>query len=431
MRFPAHRRWLGLAIAALMVVAFGLVQTPSRALAWPTPAITDAQAALHEQTTRLVLGLTHPVPFQIHTLANPPRVIIDLMSVEWQPSPTALPTRVGVLNNLRRESSKPGMFRMVLNCNAPTQVTSAFLMQPPGHQNYQLVVDLVANRPPVVPRALVANASVLAARPSSVGKPLDPVKPAVAPVIPGETVLAPPLRKPRAELSPNVVVLDPGHGGEDPGAISVSGLREKDITLATARAVRDQLQRLGNYKIVLTRDRDVFVRLRDRVAMARAAGGDLFVSIHADATGNHATRGLSVYTLSEQASDTEAAALADRENKADVISGVDFSNKTPEVANILIDLSQRESMNRSARLASLLVNRLQDQTQLLPNTHRFAGFAVLKAPDVPSVLIELGYLSNAKEEQMLQNKSYQNKLARAVSEAIRNYFGRIEEASAP
>ena len=143
-----------------------------------------------------------------------------------------------------------------------------------------------------------------------------------------------------------MIAIDPGHGGQDPGAISPAGFYEKQITLATARALRDELQATGRYKVMLTRNRDVFIRLRDRIAIARAAGADLFLSLHADTMANQATRGLSVYTLSERASDAEAAALAERENKVDLIAKVDFSGASPEVTNILIDLVQRETMNR-------------------------------------------------------------------------------------
>ncbi len=201
-----------------------------------------------------------------------------------------------------------------------------------------------------------------------------------------------------------VVAIDAGHGGQDPGAISLSGVYEKQITLATARALRDELKALGRYRVLLTRDRDVFIRLRDRIAIARAAGADLFLSLHADKVENPAVRGLSVYTLSERASDAEAAALADAENKVDLLGGVKLKGQSPEVTDILIDLVQRDTMNQSAQMASLLVRELREETLLLPRTHRFAGFAVLKSPDVPSALIELGYLSNPTDERLLRER---------------------------
>jgi N-acetylmuramoyl-L-alanine amidase len=198
--------------------------------------------------------------------------------------------------------------------------------------------------------------------------------------------------------------------------------------LSAAREFKAMLQKTGRYRVILTRNRDIFIRLRDRITIARDAEADLFISIHADAIKNRKVRGLSVYTLSETASDKEAAGLAEKENKSDLIAGIDLSDKTPEVANILIDLTQRESMNQSARFATGLVKELARKTKLLRNTHRFAGFVVLKAPDVPSVLIELGFLSNRRDEQALIRKSYRAKLGKAIVEAINNYFTRIEEA---
>jgi N-acetylmuramoyl-L-alanine amidase len=225
------------------------------------------------------------------------------------------------------------------------------------------------------------------------------------------------------------VVIDPGHGGVDPGAISLTGAYEKNIVLALAREVRAQLEKGNKVKCVLTRDRDIFIPLRDRVAFARSANADLFLSLHADTVADENIRGLSVYTLSQTASDSEAQALADKENKADIVAGLDLSKESPEVTNILIDLVQRESMNLSAVFAHDVIQEVQRETrQLLQNTHRFAGFAVLKAPDVPSVLVETGYLSNEKDEQMLRRPEYRAKLANALARAIERYFAQLQKS---
>ena len=225
-----------------------------------------------------------------------------------------------------------------------------------------------------------------------------------------------------------IIVVDPGHGGPDPGTIGVNGTYEKHITLAMAKEIKNQLEQTGRYKVVLTRDRDIFLRLRDRVAHAREAEADLFLSIHADSIADGSARGPSVYTLSEKASDREAAELAEKENKADVIAGLDLSHETPEVGSILIDLAQRETMNRSAHFAAGLVGEIRKEASVLRNTHRFAGFAVLKAPDVPSVLVELGFLSNPAEEKALASRAYRVKLAQAVARATDRFFTRVEEA---
>ena len=224
------------------------------------------------------------------------------------------------------------------------------------------------------------------------------------------------------------VVLDPGHGGVDPGTIGVSGVYEKDVAFDAARELAVQLERTGRYRLAMTRASDEFVALRDRVARARAAGADLFISLHADALPNHAMRGASVFTLSEQASDKEAAALAARENKADLIAGIDLSRHAPEVSNILLDLARRQTNNLSIGLARRLVSDLGQSVVLLENSHRSAGFAVLKAPDVPSVLIEMGCLSNREEDQLLRSAAYQRKLAGSIVRSVHAYFDTILKA---
>jgi N-acetylmuramoyl-L-alanine amidase len=228
-----------------------------------------------------------------------------------------------------------------------------------------------------------------------------------------------------------VVVIDPGHGGIDPGAVGRHKVYEKVITLAMAEQLRKELTRRGRYRVVLTRDKDTFVRLRDRVAIARAAGADLFLSLHADSIANSKVRGASVYTLSETASDKEAADLAAQENKADLIAGMDLTGESTEVTNILIDLAQRETMNHSAAFARILVDDMADLTKFVRKSHRFAGFAVLKAPDVPSVLIEMGYLSNSADEARLLKASYRANLAKAIAEAIDAYFERRGRQDGP
>ncbi len=218
------------------------------------------------------------------------------------------------------------------------------------------------------------------------------------------------------------IVIDPGHGGVDPGATGVSGAYEKHLTLAMARELKTALERNGRYRVHLTRDRDVFIRLRERIAFARNKGADLFISLHADAVQNPQIRGLSVYTLSRNASDSEAQALAEKENKADLIAGIDLSHESADVANILIDLAQRETLNRSAGFATELVDEVGQELDLLGNTHRFAGFAVLKAPDVPAVLVEMGYLSNEAEENLLRQPQYRARLAKSITKAVERFF---------
>ena len=219
-----------------------------------------------------------------------------------------------------------------------------------------------------------------------------------------------------------LVYIDPGHGGPDPGTIGHNGTYEKNVTLAVAKELERQLLATGRYRVKLTRESDIYVPLRERFWMARADHADIFISLHADSSFVGDPRGLSVYTLSETSSDAEAEALAAKENKSDLIAGVDLSKQSTAVTSILIDLAQRETKNLSAHFAELLVNELGKVTTLLPNTHRFAGFAVLKAPDIASVLIEMGYLSNVQDEALLLSASHRAKLAGALLRAIDGYF---------
>lgn len=218
-----------------------------------------------------------------------------------------------------------------------------------------------------------------------------------------------------------LIVIDPGHGGVDPGAVG-ENLTEKELTLSVAKALKKELEATGQFRVTLTRSKDIYIPLRERFGLAREKNADLFISLHADSHNDPLTRGASVYTLSEKASDAEAAALAAKENKSDIIAGVDLSQQNSVVTDILIDLAQRDTKNMSTRFASLLVKELKRETMLLGNTHRYAGFAVLKAPDVPSVLVEMGYISSSKDEALLSSAKHQKRLARAIRDAIVNYF---------
>ena len=407
-----------LALAAALCIGSGL-----RPAAAGQTVVTDLRVGENAKTTRFVLDLSDRVEFRVFTLADPYRVVIDLPAVGWRLPVRPLPEGRGLLAKLRYGLFKPGTSRVVLDMNGPAAVDKAFLLVPAGTHAYRLVLDLV----PTSRAAFLKRAG----RPDARAASLTPVpaRPRPGYGTSKTAVSRLPLRKPRRGGSKPVIVIDPGHGGVDPGTTSVGGIYEKHVTLSVAREMKAQLERTGRFRVVLTRGRDIFLRLRDRVAKGRDAGARLFISIHADAIKNRTVRGLSVYTLSERASDTEAEALAEKENKADLIAGIDLTNETPEVTNILIDLAQRESMNESVRFASLLIKELRRKTRVLRRSHRFAGFAVLKAPDVPSVLLEVGFLSNREDEKALRSKKYRAKLAAAVVRAVDGYFARVEEAT--
>lgn len=438
-------------------------------------AVTAVRIGDHGTKTRFVIELTRKVSFKAYTIANPYRAIIDLPEVAWALN-KARASKGGVITGYRYGLFRAGNSRVVIDLKGPAKVRSSFAIPPRQGRGFRIVVDLApvsaatfaaAKRPPqtaskpasrtaprkaappktasarTVPRGAStvspkapppkATQTVRPAPPPANSRP--PVRtasrPAPPPVRRTPTVSRPPAPVPKPRPNLWTVAIDPGHGGVDPGARGRAGTREKHLVLAYARELRRQLLATGRYKVVLTRDRDVFVRLRQRIAIAREAGADLFVSLHADSHRNRAIRGTSVYTLSERASDKEAEALATKENKADLIAGVDLDNRNSDVINILIDLAQRETMNESARFARLLIPELGKTSPLLRNTHRFAGFAVLKAPDVPSVLVELGYLSNPEQERILLRKSHRRGVARAVVRAVNAYFARQEAYNRP
>ena len=255
-------------------------------------------------------------------------------------------------------------------------------------------------------------------------KPTSIIKAAMAAVsAPRITAAAP---------SKPVIVIDAGHGGVDPGAESVAGYHEKEITLATARLLRRTLEQSGRYKVVLTRDSDVYLKLHERVRRARAAQGNLFISLHADSVpgGSSTVHGASIYTLSETSTDAESERLAQRENRADAIGGVDLGDQSDDVAGILVDLTVRETVNDGNRLAGMMVDALQHQgiSLLSSDPHRSAGFAVLKSPDIPSVLIEMGYLSDIADARGLADPRHESQIAKAIGEGVDRYFTWLQTA---
>jgi N-acetylmuramoyl-L-alanine amidase len=221
-----------------------------------------------------------------------------------------------------------------------------------------------------------------------------------------------------------VIVIDAGHGGKDPGTIGVyARSKEKNITLSYAKELAKQLAKENKYKVYLTRDSDIFIPLDKRVAKSRRKKADLFISLHANSISDNNVSGFSIYTLSENSSDKQAELLAQKENQADIINGIDFSGASREITKTLIDLSQRESKNNSARLAKFIIRKIKStDIEILQNTHRFAGFMVLTAPDMAAVLIELGYLSNKHEEKLLNSLSYRRLVSKSLTSAINKYF---------
>jgi N-acetylmuramoyl-L-alanine amidase len=387
------------AVMLVMAMLTGSVATAPAETA--TVAVKDIRLGVTAERTRLVLDLGAKVDFDIFLLDRPRRVVVDLPSLAWL---GAQPKVDGLVQKIRFGQFTADKSRLVIDAKGPVRVAKSFLLPPSSGLPHRLVIDLVKT----------GNKEFA----SQVAKDRA-AKRSLAKAAPAPTPFTPKPRK-QANSKP-VIVLDAGHGGVDPGALGRKA-REKSVTLNFTRELAKQLRKTGKYKVYLTRNRDIYIPLRQRVNIARKHNADLFISIHADAIKRKNVRGMSIYTLSETASDKEAAALAKKENQSDIIAGIDFADQPPEVANILIDLAQRETKNLSVKFANLVVDNARGKTRLLDRTHRFAGFRVLKAPDVPSVLIELGFLTNRSDEKQLLSSAWRRKVAGAMVNSVDGFF---------
>jgi len=436
-RIVGPARWLvtGFVLfASVLMQAQASAQAAQAAGAPISAQISDVRIGQHGERTRIVLDVDRELKFEVFTLPDPYRIVVNLPEVDWKLDRQNATENKGVLSRMRYGLFSPGTSRMVLDVRGPVSVQNSFMLKPVNGGNWRFVLDLAPTTETEFLEALAAQRAKarkslddLVAKVSPDSPPTIVTSAIVGPANPKAAATVRPLRRPSAP-GKRIVAIDAGHGGVDPGTIGVGKTYEKNVTLAMARDLRNALEATGRYKVVLTRDRDIFLRLRDRVKVAREAGAELFISVHADSVRNRKTRGLSIYTLSEKASDKEAAKLAAKENKADLIAGIDLSAESRDVTNILLDLAQRETMNQSARFAQELVSELRRQVKLLPNSHRFAGFAVLKAPDMPSVLVEAGFLSNRQDERNLLNRKYRQKMAAAMVKGIDRHFTGTQEA---
>lgn len=400
-------------------------------------SIDDMRFGVHPDKTRIVLELSEVSDYRVFMLGNPYRIVIDLPQFEpgGQFKARLSESRgVNSVSDVRWGHLNPQISRLVMDMTGPVQIDSTFLL--PAKQNFppRLVIDFKktdtnsfrANLDSVFGTLSIED--IKAASKKGEQKKADPannyVRPTEKPL--SASILTPPA-KPYTPARKPVIIIDPGHGGVDPGAIAFNGIYEKDIVLKLSHELRRQLEETGRFDVKMTRQDDRFLRLHDRVAFARRHKGDLFLSIHADSLERSSVSGASVYTLSERASDAQTAKLARRENQADLIAGVDLATEGREVANILIDLAMRDTMNQSAYFANTLVDHMQNgHINTLHNPHRFAGFAVLKAPDIPSVLIEAGFLSNHREARQLSKASYRRKVARSIVNGIMAYYDKVE-----
>ena len=396
-----------LATAVIFCCAFSAADSAAAS------GITSMRIGQGVGSVRIVFDADRKFDYKVFLLNEPKRLVIDTFDVKVSPEIEKYVDKNNLVTKTRLGSVGADGIRIVFDLQKPAIVKKAFMLAPQSNFGWRFVIDVsIASErefsSKVGSKYALSNENSFAGSYSSSSSKSS--------------------SKAKTVNKKKIIVLDPGHGGKDPGAIGYSGVYEKNITLAMAKELKVILEKEG-YKVHLTRSTDIFIPLRDRVKIARKYNADLFMSIHADSAVNRSAKGLSVYTLSETASDKEAAALAERENKADVVAGLNLLEHSKEVSDILINLAQRETMNRSSEFASFMVQEMRKSLKLRDNTHRFAGFAVLKAPDVPSVLLEMGYLSNRTEERLLKQKDYRRKLAVSTSKAVEKYFDNMQHAS--
>jgi len=389
----------------------------------PAPAVIAARVAGDQMRTRFIADLNQSVDFNVYILADPFRAVVDLPGMNFRLPPGIGAAGRGLVKAYRYGRIGERRARIVMDLAGPALIQKSFLIDPRAGQPARMVVDLVATDRATFAR--LNDSSVPRPRPKPQGEaaPADEAPQVLADEPDkGDDVPRQPGRK--------VIVLDPGHGGLDPGASSRAGTLEKDVVLAFARVVKERLEATRRYSVFMTRDSDTFVSLADRVRFARQHHADLMIAIHADALRGPTVRGATVYTLSEKASDAEAQALAEKENGVDILAGVAHAEDSEQIAGILIDLTQRETKNSSVFLARRLVRQLTPVTLMTGHPHRSAGFRVLKAPDVPSVLLELGYLSNHADERLLASSDWRRRMADAMLGAVNAYFGQQRDTAA-
>lgn len=396
-----HKIYCFLAIA---IGVFFLSIAPALAL-----TVSNIRIGAFENKTRFVIDLSEKVDYRIFTLDGPERLVIDLPAFKWKATlKKSDPT--GLINKYRYGQFNPKTSRLVLDASGPLTVIDTYTLPSDAKHPHRLVIDLK----PTSTQTFKNQLKIVHGSSSAPVKNKIAVTPSKKP-----TIVLNDTKKNKKPL----IVIDAGHGGKDPGAVAKNGVLEKNITLLAAKNLRNTLNKTGRYRVKLTRNTDIYHKLRNRYKIARDAQADMFISLHADSMHKTNVSGASVYTLSQTSSDKETAKLAEKENKSDAIAGFDLSHEDADVADILIDLTVRDTMNQSKIFADTLVQSFKRKgVKTLKSPHRYAGFAVLKAPDIPSVLIELGFISSPKEARRLNTSAYRSQLSNAMVDAIDRYF---------
>jgi N-acetylmuramoyl-L-alanine amidase len=385
------------------------------------PIASDARLAGDAKQTRFVLDLDKPIQFRAFTLADPYRVVMDIPQVDFRLPAEAGTTGRGLIQAFRYGLVMPGGSRIVFDLTGPARIAKSYVLDAANGQPPRLVLELEQ-----VDRTGFVQSLAAESRPElrpAIAVAADPVV-ATKAAVPEPAAAAPDSRP--------VVVIDPGHGGVDNGT-QAGGENEKDLVLGFGLALRDRIEKAGKYRVVMTREDDTFIPLADRVTIARNQSAALFVSIHADALppGEGDAQGATIYTLSDKASDAEAERLAETENRADAIGGVKLTEEPTEVADILIDLVRRETRTFSNRFARQLMSEMKTSVRMHKHPLKSAGFKVLKGPDVPSVLVELGYASNKDDLEHMKSENWRARTVGSMAQAIDVFFAKRVAKAGP
>lgn len=411
-------------LAKRLLILLGCCLCTSQVVAQNMAELKNIRIGQHPDKIRLVIELSSSTPFVIFALNNPSRLMIGL-----EKATTTLQDKIikqSFLQQISYYRDNNGLYA-VINLNTPAWITGSEFIPPSSNNPARLVLDVSSISDSQFQQIITTGLTISSTnKPSLVGFKHWTSLNAKPYTLWFDEIGLPPFKPQQSyqqieSATKMVVVLDAGHGGIDSGAIGVKGTEEKKITLDLVKRLKKLLENDPKYQIYLTREDDRFLSLGERINFARSVKADLFISFHADSHGDSSLAGVSVYTLSDKASDAEAQVLANKENKSDIIGGVTWSEQNPEINAILIDLLQHETNTRSVLFANFLLKELGKKVVLLRNSHRSAGFLVLRAVDVPSVLIEGGYLSNAREETLLNTAEHQDKLAKAIYQAIYQY----------